>query len=80
MYHMFLALWAHLDVTPNTVILEGEINIANGSKKLDLQVANIYLKQMESKSKNIIHMFRKQSVDAKVSPSICDPYEPANIF
>ncbi|PBK63977.1 hypothetical protein ARMSODRAFT_979585 [Armillaria solidipes] len=35
------------------------------SKKLDLQVADIYLKQMESESKNIIHAFKKQSVDVK---------------
>ncbi|KAK0439279.1 uncharacterized protein EV420DRAFT_1239200, partial [Desarmillaria tabescens] len=65
MYYMFLALQACLDATPNAVILEDEINIVNGSKTLDPQVADVYLKQMESESKNIIHTFRKQSVDAK---------------
>ncbi|PBK59982.1 hypothetical protein ARMSODRAFT_1026991 [Armillaria solidipes] len=50
---------------PNAVILEDEISIANGSKKLDPQVAEVYLKQMESESENIIRVFRKQSVDAK---------------
>ncbi len=70
MYRMFLALRAHLDSTPNAVILEDEISIANGSKKLDPQVTEVYLKQMESESENIIQAFRKQSVDAKVGPLI----------
>ncbi len=70
MYRMFLALRARLDSTPNAVILEDEISIANGSKKLDPQVAEVYLKQMESESENIIQAFRKQSVDAKVGPLI----------
>ncbi|KAK0229620.1 hypothetical protein EDD85DRAFT_733696, partial [Armillaria nabsnona] len=61
MYCMFLALRAHLDSTPKAVILEDEISIANGSKNFDPQVAEVYLKQMESESENIIRAFRKQS-------------------
>lgn len=66
MYCMFSALRAHLAKTPNAAILQDEIEIANGSKKLDAQAAEMYLKQMESESENIIHAFKKQSMDAKV--------------
>ncbi len=45
MYRMFSALRARLDKTPNAAILQDEIEIANGSKKLDAQVAEMYLKQ-----------------------------------
>ncbi|SJK99091.1 uncharacterized protein ARMOST_02377 [Armillaria ostoyae] len=65
MYRMFSALRAHLDKSPNAAILQDEIEIANGSKKLDAQAAEMYLKQMESESENIIHAFKKQSMDAK---------------
>ncbi len=57
MYHMFSALCARLAKTPNAAILQDEIEITNGSKKLDAQAAEMYLKQMESESENIIHAF-----------------------
>ncbi len=66
MFHMFLALRARLDATPNVVILAEEIEVANGSRKLDPATAEMYLKQMESESENIINAFKKQTVDAKV--------------
>ncbi len=73
MFHMFLALRARLDATPNVVILAEEIEVANGSRKLDPATAEMYLKQMESESENIINAFKKQTVDAKVcsQSSVC---------
>ncbi len=73
MFRMFLALRARLDATPNAVILAEEIEVANGSWKLDPATVEMYLKQMESESENIINAFKKQTVDAKVhsQSSVC---------
>ncbi len=65
-YCMFLVLRACLDAKPNAVIVQEEIEVTNGSRKLDPAVAELYLKEMESESENIINAFKKQTVDAKV--------------
>ncbi len=73
MYCMFLVLQAHLDATLNAAIVQEEVEVANGSHKLDPAAAEMYLKEMESESENIINVFKKQTVDAKVThPHFCN--------
>ncbi len=73
MYCMFLVLQACLDATPNAAIVQEEVEVTNGSRKLDPAVAEMYLKDMESESENIINAFKKQTIDAKVThPHFCN--------
>ncbi len=46
---------------------EEEIEIANGTRKLDAMSAASYLKKLELASENIIQAFQQQTVQAAVS-------------